>query len=497
MAPHDRALTRVFRADWVLPRQGAVPLSDGAVAVDVTGRIKAVGPARDLLTGMCPIEDLGPAVLMPGLVNAHQHGRGISLLLMGYPDMPLEPWIAGRRRHGPPDIYAVTRLAAEAMLSNGVTATLHANYTYGSGDYEAELRAQIDAYRDAGLRATICIGLQDRGALVYPDVAEAEAVARFSDTASSALAVQSGPSWMADFEAAADLMTRLERDFGGSPLIRFAWGPAGPQWVGDDTWRKLVQDAGARGIGIHFHLLESPAQSASARRLFPEGTLAHLRTLGVFAGRTSCAHAVHMTTEDRAIAAGEGLVAVLNPGSNMRLYNGAPDVRALRQAGVALAVGTDNCALSDTEDLLSELRLTVALGRAPATGAEPLPEGAPLAMVTETAGGAAFLDEGSGVLAPGMPADLCAFALDGVVGGLPVEPKQLEELVVARASGRSCVLTVVAGKVAYRGDPSDRARLGTWRARAETSVERRTEILTEEQTTALQAALTAHYTSRT
>ena len=496
MAPHDFALTRVFRANWVLPGRGAAPVGDGAVAVDDGGRISAVGPARDLATGACPVEDLGPAVLMPGLVNAHQHGRGISQLLMGYPDMPLEPWIAGRRRHGPPDIYAVTRLAAEAMLSNGVTATLHANYTYGSGDYEAEIRAQIEAYRDAGLRATICIGLQDRGALVYPDVAEAEAVARFPEAAREALAVPSRPAWMADFEAAAGLLTRLERDYAGSSLIGFAWGPAGPQWVSDATWRKVAKDAATRGIGVHFHLLESPAQAAAAGPLFREGTLAHLRALGVFAGRTSCAHAVHMTGEDRAIAACEGLVVVLNPGSNMRLHNGAPDVGAFRAAGVEIAVGTDNCALSDTEDLLSELRLAIALGRAPTSCAVPGPASAPLAMVTEMASRAAFLDEGSGVLAPGVLADLCAFALEGVVGGLPIDPGRLEELVVSRASGRDCMLTVVAGKVKYRADAPDRTRIEAWRAKAETSVEARSEILTERQTAAIQAALSAHYGGR-
>ena len=493
MTKADVAPHAVFRADWVLPGGGAAPIAGGAVAVDADGRITAVGPAREVGRGAAAVEDLGRAILVPGLVNAHQHGRGISQLLMGYPDMPLEPWIAGRRRHGPPDIYAVTRLAAEAMLSNGVTATLHANYTYGSGDYEAELRAQIEAYRDAGLRATICVGLQDRGALVYPDVAEAQAVARFPDAARDALRGPSPPAWMADFEAAADLMTRLQRDYATSPLIGFAWGPAGPQWVRDETWRKVASDAASRGVGVHFHLLESPAQSAAAGRLYPDGTLAHLRRLGVFAGRTSCAHAVHMTQEDRTIAAGEGLVAVLNPGSNMRLFNGAPDVAALQAAGVALAVGTDNCALSDTEDLMSELRLAMALGRAPVSRRAPETRAAPLAMVTETAARAAFLEAGSGILAPGAPADFAAFGLAEVTGGLPVDPARLEAVFVARASGRDCRMAVVAGQVRFRAEASDRTRLGTWRGRAEASVAARSEILTEDQIAALQAALLAHY----
>jgi len=485
-----------FRADWLLPGAGAAPISDGALAVDAKGRIAAVGPAGEVLPPGCVAEDVGAAVLMPGLVNAHQHGRGVSQLLMGYPDLPLEPWIAGRRRHGPPDIYAVTRLAAEAMLVNGVTATLHANYTYGSGDYEAELRAQIAAYRDAGLRATVCVGLQDQGALVYPDVGEDAAVARFPEAVRDALAGPVRPAWMADFAAAADLMDRLQGAHAGSGLIRLAWGPAGPQWVRDETWRRLADDAVARGAGIHFHLLESPAQAAAARRLYPEGTLARLRALGALAGPASCAHGVHLTAEDRRIAASEGLVVVLNPGSNMRLHNGAPRVAALREAGIALAVGTDNCALADDEDLLGELRLTLALGRSPDVGAPREAQGSALAMVTESAARAAFLDPGSGRLARGAPADFCALRLDGVTGGLPVVPERLEELIVARGRGADCILTVVAGHVRFRATSADRDRLAKWRAAAAASVAGRAKVLSADQTAALQAALVDHYADR-
>jgi len=106
----------VLRADQVLPGPGLPVIRDGAVRI-VGGRVDAVGPAAAVTVPEgARVIDLPGAVLVPGLVNAHQHGRGISQLLMGYPDGPLEPWIAGRRRHGPPDIHAVTRLAAEAML---------------------------------------------------------------------------------------------------------------------------------------------------------------------------------------------------------------------------------------------------------------------------------------------------------------------------------------------------------------------------------------------
>ena len=487
----------LLRADRVLMAPGAAALCKGAVRVEA-GRITALGPASTVPTAGARVIDLGDAVLMPGLVNAHQHGRGISQLLMGYPDAALEPWIAGRRRHAAPeDLEAVTRLASEAMLANGVTATLHANYAYGSGDYEAELRAQIAAYAAAGLRATVCVGLQDRGGIVYPD-AEAGAFTRGLGAAARDLVSRpSPPPYMPDWAASVALMDRLQADFADTPLIRFAWGPAGPQWLSDALWTHAARDAVVRGVGLHFHLLESPAQAVAARRLYPEGTLARLRSLGVFDTRTSCAHGVYMTDADQMLAAAEGLVVVLNPGSNMRLFNGPPPVAALRAAGVRLAVGTDNCALADDEDHLREVRLAGLLGRTGGEMPADAEAAALFAMATTSGAAAAFLPEGHGVLAPGAPADLTAFRATGTTGGLPCPPGREAELLFARGRGADCVLTVVAGQVRFAAGAKDRARLSHWQRVAAATIAARPDAATPGAVASLQDGLRAHYAIRT
>src|SRR5690606_37855726 len=136
-------------------------------------------------------------LLMPGLVNAHQHGRGLSQIQLGYPDDFLEPWIAGRRARGVLNGHAVTRLAAARMVANGVTATIHANYSYGTGDYERELRDQIAAYEAVGLRATMCVGAMDRGSTVYPPH-EACFMAGLPDDLRDWIARPSAPAYAGD-----------------------------------------------------------------------------------------------------------------------------------------------------------------------------------------------------------------------------------------------------------------------------------------------------------
>ena len=81
-------------ARWVFPLSGP-PLRDAAVTIS-QGRILAVGsPPRDV-----PIEDLGQAAIVPGLVNAHTHLEFSDLAApIGRPGMGLVEWLGKVVRH--------------------------------------------------------------------------------------------------------------------------------------------------------------------------------------------------------------------------------------------------------------------------------------------------------------------------------------------------------------------------------------------------------------
>lgn len=481
----------LLEADYVLRNAASPVIAGGAVAV-LDGRIVACGPAADL-RGMHPaaeIVSLGHALLMPGLVNAHQHGRGLSQIQLGFPDDRLEPWIARRRGRGVPDVYALTRLAAVRMIENGVTATLHANYSYGSGDYEAELRAAIRAYDDSGLRATICIGYADRGGLVYPPTDEKLFVATLP-AGVQALIGAAKPGYL-QLDETIGLMRRLRADYAAHPRLTFAYGPAGPQWVSDEAWRALAADAEASGVGMHFHLLETPAQAACSRALYPEGVLARLEALGIFKTRASAAHFVHATPGDIGDAARLGLTIVVNPGSNMRLGNGPPPIAALMDAGIGIALGTDNCALDDNEDYLSELRLGRLLGR-PAAAAPAVQLRTVLAAATERGAKAAFLD-GTGRIQEGLKADLVAIDLSAAEGGYLDPGVEILEAILARATGRDVVMTMVDGRILYRNGALLGADVEAIRAKAmRSAAQTRLDAETRKRTANLSEALRQHY----
>jgi len=436
----------------LLPRPSAASSRAGLGVAVEDGRVMEVAEAallRARWPGAQQIE-LPDCLIMPGLVNAHQHGRGLSQVQLGYHDDYLETWIASRRGRGVLDAYAVTRLAAARMLANGVTCTVHANYSYGSGDYESELRAQLAAYDEVGIRVAMCVGAMDRGQIVYPPH-EACFMAGLPGELQQWLNRSGAPLYARDAASTIALMARLQADFRGHPRIGLCYGPAGPQWVSEATWSALASDAGRRGIGLHLHALESPAQQAVAKELFPGGVFAWLEKLGAMTPRTVIAHGVWANDADMEIIARTGATVVRNPGCNLRLRNGiAPMVRYLAH-GVRLAIGTDNASLADDEDLLAELRLAANLAREPRWDAPPPPSvDQLLAMTTVNGAVAAQFAPEVGTLEAGKRADLVAISLVRTCAPYLDPDMPLVAALLARARGSDVRLTMVDGRILYR-----------------------------------------------
>ena len=415
------------------------------------GRVAEIAPERDLLArhARARVERLPGCLVMPGLVNAHQHGRGLSQVQLGYHDDFLELWIAGRRGRGVLDPYPITKLAAANMLAHGVTTTIHANYSYGSGDYEAEVRASLRAYDEAGIRVTMCVGAMDRGFTVYPPH-EACFLEGLPAHLRGWLSRPGAPLYAGDGKGTIALMDRLMADYGGHPRIRLCYGPAGPQWVSDELWRDLARDADRRGIGLHLHALESAAQSAAAAVLYPDGVFAHLERLGAMNARTTIAHGVWVTDRDIDLIARSDATVVRNPGCNLRLRNGIAPLARYLARGARVAVGTDNAALADDEDLLRELRLAALLAREPSWQGDPPPSVRDLLAMATVNGAVAAQLEDTGTLQPGSRADLIAIDLERVRKPYLDADMPLAAAVLARASGRDVRLTMVDGHVAYR-----------------------------------------------
>ncbi|MCS6890367.1 MAG: hypothetical protein NZN45_01990, partial [Rhodovarius sp.] len=222
----------LLRAAALWPGAG-LPLQRPGLLAVAGERIAAVGqevPAAALL-------ELGDAVLIPGLVCAHQHGRGLPAWRMGYPDDRLEAWINRRRKRGVPDARPLVLLAAARMLAHGITSCLHANWSWG-GPQEEELAAAQDAYAEAGIRAALCIGIADRAALVMPEERTEEFLSALPPPLRALAEGLRRHPFPARIEEVLALRDRL---LARRPEARVMFGPAGPQWVSDALLREVAE----------------------------------------------------------------------------------------------------------------------------------------------------------------------------------------------------------------------------------------------------------------
>src|SRR5688572_19798573 len=143
------ARVTLFRARWVLPVAGP-PIAGGEVLVDGDGKIAAVAPTGALdLPGDAVIEELGDAILLPGLVNVHAHPE-LAMFRGALEDLPFRDWIlrlVGAKRSSlrPEDSAAAARWTMIEAIRAGITTV---GATEASG-------AAAGAMVDAGLRGIV------------------------------------------------------------------------------------------------------------------------------------------------------------------------------------------------------------------------------------------------------------------------------------------------------------------------------------------------------
>jgi len=389
-------------------------IHDAALVID-GGRIVASGPWSRLKAAYGQLPALGGPddwLALPGLINAHHHGRGISTLALGIDDAPLEFWLPGLLSSAGLDTYANTAYATARMLRSGVTASVHSHAGGGSPEvYQANIEHLLRAYHDVGVRVTVAMSVADQQLLAYlpdnvlieqaPEPARAH-IARWFDLGRPYVAAR---DYFSLFDA---LGERCERQY---PRATLMINPRGPQWASDGLLRQVADAARRTGAGVHLHLLETSLQRAAAHRRWQASAVEALDRFGLLGPRTSVAHAVWVDEADVDRLAASGTTVVTNTSSNLRLGSGLAPLHAFRNRGVNVAVGMDSTDLFNDEDMWKEMRLLAAVHRTPAQRSLWLSPYEVLRMATVGGARAALLEGEVGRLLPGYRADVAVVNL--------------------------------------------------------------------------------------
>jgi cytosine/adenosine deaminase-related metal-dependent hydrolase len=412
-----------YNARWVIP-VATEPLRDATVTV-ADRHIVYVGP-RDRRPSGSDV-DLGDAVLLPGLVNAHTHLELTAMrgLLRG---IPFVPWI---------------RALTEARAAVLTEATMLDAARWGIVE---GLLAGITTYADTSASGVVLRALNEmrvRG-IMYQEVF--------------------GPSPAQRTAALDDLRARVDalREW-ETPLARLGVSPHAPYTVHEDLLIDVTAYAVGAGLPVAMHLAESDAEIRFLREgegPFAEGLRARgipvmrrshspvhlLVELGVVLARPLLIHCVQIDETDIAFIAEHACPVAHCPTSNAELGHGIAPLREMLDAGVTVGVGSDSLASNDRLDMLSEARLAMLLQCARLKRPDALTRADAVSLATIRGARALGLDDRIGTLEPGKEADLAAFSLAGARPTASDDPWEA----TLTASATPAILVVVAGRELVR-----------------------------------------------
>lgn len=412
-----------YHARWVLPI-ATPPIEDGTVVVE-EGRIVWVGPRAHAPSGGAD-DELGAAVLMPGLVNAHTH---LELTVMrGFlEELAFFDWVRTltRARHF---VLDDAKLLDSARL--GVVEGLRAGITTFADT--ADSAAAFDALREYGAR-----GIAYRE-VFGPDPAQAE-------------------SSLAGLREKVAAMRARE-----TPLVRVGVSPHAPYSVSDALFAAVAAWAAAERLPVAVHIAESDDESRLVERaqgpfadfLRGRGIDVEMRArspidlldrCGVLAARPLLIHAVRADAPDIASIARHHCGVAHCPASNAKLAHGIAPLVEMLEAGIAVGLGSDSMASNNRMDIVGEGRLAMLQQRSRTQRTDAVPASLVLDLATRGGARALALDATVGVLAEGYQADLAAFALDDAQA-----PIHDVAAAMVHARGTPALRTVVAGRILVR-----------------------------------------------
>jgi len=373
-------------AAWVAPMIQP-PIADGAILVD-RGRIREVGARKQVLARNpdAAIADLGPAVILPGMVNAHTHLELSDCQAGPRPAEGFAAWLVGMLRR--------TRISAEEM-ERAVTGAVAIGV-------EQCLRFGVTTVGDISRQCGLTRALLRKSPLRVVSFGEVQAMAQRRGLLEERLAI-----------AADETMA--------GPRLVIGVTPHAPYSVEPDGYRRCLQTARDRRLPLATHLAETKdeatfleSHSGPLRELWDQwltwddsvpkfigGPIRLARELGLLDYPTLLAHVNYCDDDEMNLLAAGKASVVYCPRTHEFFGHPPHRWREMRRRGINVAVGTDSCASSPDLNLVEELRLLHRL-----TPDEPVEQ---LWELVTTRAARALGVADAGAIRVGDSADLVAF----------------------------------------------------------------------------------------
>jgi cytosine/adenosine deaminase-related metal-dependent hydrolase len=388
----------------ILPAQDIAMVGGVIESIRPTGGVP-VGPDDEVVDGR-------GLLATPGLVNAHSHSPMV-LMRGAAEDVSIEDWF--NKRIWPmesnltaTDVRLGAELACAEMISSGVT-TFADHYFFPDQIAEAVVAS--------GLRADI-------------------APTYFSSQGADAL--RSTVTFAETWHGAAD------------GRVTVSMGPHAPYTVDDTDLETLAGHAQRLGVRIHIHAAEHLGETESSLRRRGATPIQVLHQTGVLDAGALIAHGCGIIDQDLPLLSrhSDTVAVACCPKVYLKLgLSTLTPVRALLDAGVAVAVGTDGAASHNTLDVWEALRMLALTQKYAVQDATWMGVSDTLRLAMRGGARAVGLADQIGSLEPGKRADVVLIDLSGL-HCRPLHDARAALVYSVRASDVRTV--VVNGKVLMR-----------------------------------------------
>lgn len=352
-------------------------IPDGAVAI-TGGVILSVGPRAALIAAHpgVKVKDMGRAVLMPGLINAHAH----SGFLRGTAEhLPVWDWLTihinpMHRMLRAEEAEAASYLCYGESLLSGTTTV-------------------VDMWRfmDGSARAAETLGNR---LVAVPYVGEHPDYNYFDTLDMNAAMIA---NWHGRAGGRINVWVGLEHLF----------------YADEAGQRRAIDLARDANTGFHTHCSEADIEAAEFVTRYGKRPMHVLHDLGFFdCPRTMIAHAVWLDPDEVDLIARYPVSVAHNPVSNMKLASGIAPISDMLALGIPVGIGTDGEKENNNFDMFEEMKVASLLGKLRHRDAAAMDSWEVLKMATIGGAKAIGLDHQIGSIEVGKRADIIAVRAD-------------------------------------------------------------------------------------
>jgi cytosine/adenosine deaminase-related metal-dependent hydrolase len=425
--------------------QDGIPVAPERADVLVDGELIAdvVPSGASDPTAVDRVIDGTDLLLMPGMVNAHIHTeqntfrgryRGLPLevlMLYAYP-------LTGAAPLDPEMIHLRTLLAGIESLKSGVTTILDDVMEVPHQGLD-QLGSVFGAYQEIGMRANVSGHVINRPFFETIPYLEESLPERLREKFLRVPAI--GLTDYMDF--CAEAVSRFHG--GGGGRLRYVVAPSGPQRCTEELLGTVADFSRAHGVPFHIHILETKVQRVTGTRLYGKSLIRLMADLGALHELTSIAHAIWIDDDDIGLIATSGASVAHNPVCNLRIGSGIAPLRALLNAGVNVALGTDGISSNDSCRLFDVMKAAGIVHTLSTDDYDEWPAATEILRAATRGGARAVgLDDQIGSIEVGKRADLVA--LDLCTSAFVPANDVANQLVYAE-NGSSVRLVMVDGEI--------------------------------------------------